>query len=431
MSDSLTKGIGHTEFKNSPMGKIPVDWEIVLGSKNLTLGSGFSPSLVEFSDNGNCLFMKVDDYNNSENLRFIIVTKLSFNKFENKKIPIYSKGTIVIAKRGAAIFKNRVKIFSRETSVDTNLMTIQTGENFNTVFFRYYLEYFNLEKIADTTSIPQINNFHLYDMAFPKPPIHEQQKIAKILTSVDEVIEATETQINKLKDLKKGMMNELLTKGIGHTEFKDSAVGRIPVEWEVKEFQEVSNVIDSLHQTPVFSSTGFPMVRVSDIKQGKIKLEYTQKVKEDVFLQFTKKYLPVLGDLLISRVGSYGVCSIVDTEQQFCLGQNTAIIHPTTVLSKFLYYWIYSPSIFEQVENEVAGSSYKSLSLATIRKLNIAIPSKLEQEKIANIIWSIDTNIEQKQTKLTQSKNLKKSLMADLLTGKVRVKPNQELTELS
>ena len=72
--------------------------------------------------------------------------------------------------------------------------------------------------------------------AFPiiKPPLPEQQKIASILTSVDEVIEKTQTQINKLQDLKKATMNELLTRGIGHTEFKDSPVGRIPLSWEVK-----------------------------------------------------------------------------------------------------------------------------------------------------------------------------------------------------
>ena len=72
------------------------------------------------------------------------------------------------------------------------------------------------------------------------PPKPEQQKIASILTSVDEVIEKTEAQIGKLQDLKKGMMQELLTKGIGHTEFKDSPVGRIPKGWEVKTLNEVA-----------------------------------------------------------------------------------------------------------------------------------------------------------------------------------------------
>jgi type I restriction enzyme S subunit len=58
------------------------------------------------------------------------------------------------------------------------------------------------------------------------PPLPEQKKIASILTSVDEVIENTQKQIDKLQDLKKATMNELLTKGIGHTEFKDSELGQ-------------------------------------------------------------------------------------------------------------------------------------------------------------------------------------------------------------
>src|SRR5690606_19362767 len=65
----------------------------------------------------------------------------------------------------------------------------------------------------------------------PKIPVAEQQKIATILSSVDDVIEKTRAQIDKLKDLKTGMMQELLTKGIGHTEFKSSDVGQIPKSW--------------------------------------------------------------------------------------------------------------------------------------------------------------------------------------------------------
>ena len=70
-------------------------------------------------------------------------------------------------------------------------------------------------------------------LQFNFPPLPEQKKIASILTSVDEVIENTQKQIDKLQDLKKATMNELLTKGIGHTEFKDSELGRIPKSWEV------------------------------------------------------------------------------------------------------------------------------------------------------------------------------------------------------
>ena len=75
---------------------------------------------------------------------------------------------------------------------------------------------------------------------FPKIPVAEQQKIATILSSVDDVIEKTRAQIDKLKDLKTGMMQELLTKGIGHTEFKDSPVGRIPSAWTAKLLDSVA-----------------------------------------------------------------------------------------------------------------------------------------------------------------------------------------------
>ena len=70
------------------------------------------------------------------------------------------------------------------------------------------------------------------------PPLPEQEKIASILTSVDEVIEKTESQISKLQDLKKGMMQDLLTKGIGHTEFKDSE--QIPGGWKTIPISDVA-----------------------------------------------------------------------------------------------------------------------------------------------------------------------------------------------
>ena len=64
------------------------------------------------------------------------------------------------------------------------------------------------------------------------PPLSEQKKIVSVLNSVDEVIKNTQKHIQKLQDLKKGIMNELLTKGIGHTKFKDSKLGKIPKSWK-------------------------------------------------------------------------------------------------------------------------------------------------------------------------------------------------------
>lgn len=283
-----------------------------------------------------------------------------------------------------------------------------------------------LGAIIQGSSNININADNIKNLSVLLPPINEQQKIATILTSVDDVIEKTRAQIDKLKDLKGGMMQELLTKGIGpggapHTEFKDSPVGRIPASWRVENLSSVAKVIDSLHQTPKFSTEGLPMIRISDIKPGKVNTEKALKVSNAVFNQFTKNHKPSKGDLLMSRVGSYGVCCYLDRDVDLCLGQNTVVIIPMDIDSLFLYYSLYSAAIQEQIELEVAGSGYKSLSLASIRALNIPLPPIEEQRKIASILMSIDRQIEAKADKLKSSSHAKKALMQDLLTGKVRV----------
>ena len=219
-------------------------------------------------------------------------------------------------------------------------------------------------------------------------------------------------------------MNELLTKGIGHTEFKDSELGRIPKSWEVMRMRSIAQVIDSLHETPTFSDFGIPMVRVTDIKRGDLSVDNAKTVSEEDYRKFIKKYEPQLGDIVMSRVGSYGVSSYVSSDKPFCMGQNTVIINPVDISGRFLYECLESDCIQRQIELEVAGSGYKSLSLADIRALAIPVPPMHEQERIRGLLLSIDGQVIVQKQKLTQTQSLKKSLMQDLLTGKVRVTVN-------
>lgn len=93
------------------------------------------------------------------------------------------------------------------------------------------------------TTVKMLNLTEILEIQIELPPLKEQQKIAEILTSVDEVIENTQSQIDKLEDLKKATMNELLTKGIGHTEFKETEIGRIPKSWKVLTLGEMMELI--------------------------------------------------------------------------------------------------------------------------------------------------------------------------------------------
>ncbi|WP_213476443.1 restriction endonuclease subunit S [Marinobacter lipolyticus] len=110
--------------------------------------------------------------------------------------------------------------------------------------FLFYSLVDDLDSIHAATGATTVKHLSVKDIKGIEkayPPLPEQQKIATILSSVDDVIGKTRAQIDKLKDLKTGMMQELLTKGIGHTEFKDSPVGKIPAAWNTFSAQELLN----------------------------------------------------------------------------------------------------------------------------------------------------------------------------------------------
>jgi type I restriction enzyme S subunit len=144
--------------------------------------------------------------------------------------------------------------------------------------------------------------------------------------------------------------------------YKQTVVGVIPEDWGIVELDETARVVDSLHQTPSFAEDGYPMVRVTDIKPGNLTFIGTLMVNEAVFAEFTKNYKPKRGDIVLSRVGSYGVSSFVETDEPFCMGQNTVVLQPK-LPPRFLYYVLNSRSIRRQIEDGSYGSGYKSLSL--------------------------------------------------------------------
>lgn len=179
--------------------------------------------------------------------------------------------------------------------------------------------------------------------------------------------------------------------------FKETEIGEIPEDWEVEELQKISKVIDSCHKTPKYSPEGIAMVRVTDIKYGDIDLKDTLKVTKEVYEEFTLNHKPKKNDIVMSRVGTYGVTSFVNTAELCCLGQNTVIIHPL-INSRFIYYALNSRLVRNQIEEEVVGSTQKTISLKNIRELLIAHPNNsIELDKIIKILSSLDSKIELNQ----------------------------------
>ncbi|MDC3189530.1 restriction endonuclease subunit S [Pseudoalteromonas elyakovii] len=159
-----------------------------------------------------------------------------------------------------------------------------------------------------------------------------------------------------------------------------------------QKLESIADIIDSRHKTPIYSDAGYPMVRVVDIKGGYLNLDNTKKVSEDVYKDFSKGRDPEIGDLVFSRVGSYGNVSVVKNTEKFCLGQNTVFIIPKEK-DDYLYYALQSPQVKNQIESSVVGAVQKTISLKSIKLLDIPYPEKEDRSSIVKILSNIDSKI--------------------------------------
>lgn len=175
-------------------------------------------------------------------------------------------------------------------------------------------------------------------------------------------------------------------------------ISKLINEWKTKELSDIAEVIDSLHRSPKYSEVGYPMIRVGDLVDGYfyIPKDNVRYVDKETYLDFSKSHEPKYGDILFSRVGTYGLTSLVKTKQKFCLGQNTVVItnFQDEIDNNFLYYYMHSNFIQNQVEQSVTGSTQQTISMKSIRELNVNYPCISKQKLIANMLSALDEKIE-------------------------------------
>ena len=224
---------------------------------------------------------------------------------------------------------------------------------------------------ASTGSQPNLSMRKLEKFVIAVPPLEIQEEIVRILDKFGELESELESELEARKSQYEFWRGKLLNQ-----------------KNEIKKLSDVSDVIDSLHATPQYVENGYPMIRVADVKGGIVNTTDALRVDAETYNKFISKYKPQKGDIIISRVGSFGNVCIVGDED-ICLGQNTSVIHPK-IDDKYLYYYLSSDNVQDWIKNNVNGAGYKSLSLANINEIPIAVPSIEEQKRVANILDKFD-----------------------------------------
>lgn len=294
---------------------------------------------------------------------------------------------------------------------------------------------------------------HLHVRAVPElrlklPPLPEQRRIAEILDTLDEAIRKTEQVIAKLQQMKQGLLHDLLTRGIDdngelrdpdrHPEqFKDSPLGRIPMDWEVCQLRQTIRRVGGMIQTGPFGSqlhaseyvkVGVPVVMPQDIRDEVIDPANIARISERKATELGRHRLEV-NDAVFARRGDLTRCFAVHEEVVGWLcGTGCLLVRVPhrTLLAEWLTA-IYRHDLGQrQVLARAVGSTMVNLNGSILAEMHVPIPRAEEQRHFAAEIQSLQNRTSAELHELEKLRTLKHGLMDDLLTGRVRVSVPEE-----
>lgn len=433
MQDPLTKDIDHTKFKDTELGRIPQSWKLVKLGEVSVLTKGLTYASSDYADAENGFpfltlksILKDGGYS-PEGLKY-------FNgRYEKQHI--LSTGDVLFANTdltrdgdvvGSPLYFDGSD-FSTVALYSMDLSKLQVDDrkvDSKYLYFflmTHYAKRYMVNSSAGSTVL-HLDTKRVAELKFNVPPIPEQKKIAAILTSVDEVIENTQKQINKLQDLKKATMQNLLTKGIGHTKFKDSPLGRIPHSWKVRKLNSLCSIDSTSLKETTDPNYRFQYIDISSVTTGTIRYP----AETIVFSEAPSRARKVIrkGNILIGTVRpNLKAFAYFDANgEDWIASTGFAVLQANQNNdSRFLFNLMLSDNISLQIEKMMIGSNYPAINSSDVKALTCLVPPLPEQKQIASILTSMDDRIEVARSKLSQTQSLKQSLMQDLLAGKVRV----------
>lgn len=390
-------------YKQTEVGVIPADWDISALGDLVKIRSGESPSCLKFAGKGFPYF-KVDELNNSE--KFAAKTKY-FISAADKLVP---KGSLIFPKRGASIFQNKIRILKNDSYMDTNLMTLTVSDSISNEYCYYQLNYIGLSKVADTTSVPQINNKHIKPFNIPFPlQLEEQQAIATALSDVDNLITSLEQLIEKKKAIKQGAMQELLTgrrrlKGFGEGKgYKQTELGLIPEDWEVVRLGDYCSITTGKKDVNEGSENGlYPFFTCSRTPSSSNSFSFNTEA------------------ILIAGNGDVG--NLHYYKGKFEAYQRTYVVSEFEMSVAYIYHYLMN-NLVKSLMSGTIGTSIPYIKKENLTDFSILLQkSSEEQLAIARVLSDMDSEIEDLETKVDKYKQIKQGMMQNLLTGRIRLK---------
>lgn len=282
-------------------------------------------------------------------------------------------------------------------------------------FMSYVLYDMNLNQYSESSAQPGLSVKKLLELEYPIPQNKEEQTaIAEALSDVDSLISSLQELIEKKKAIKQGAVQELLT--------GEKRLPGFSEKWSKQQVGDICNIING--GTPSTSIAEFWNGNIlwctpTDITRCPTKYIYTteSKITESGLKASSATLLPK-GTLLLCSRATIGEVRIAGNAICTNQGFKSLVVHQN-ISNEWLYYMVHV--LKSKMLEKAIGSTFLEISKKDLAELDIVVPEFTEQKAIAQVLSDMDNEIEQLEKKLAKCQQIKRGMMQELLTGRIRL----------
>ena len=373
-------------------------WEQRKLGEIVSIGAGAPPSAFSA---GNFLYVKVDDLNESSHFQFDSAQRVD----ANTAVKPIRKGSIIFAKRGAAILGNKVRVLGKTAYIDTNMMALEP-RGVDADFLWLFINQTGLYRIADTSTIPQINNKHIEPYPVDIPNMAEQQAIGTFFSRLDDLITLHQRKYDKLQIIKKAMLEKMFPQNgscfpeIRFKGFTDS--------WEQRKLGELGEIMTgstpSTSKSEYYSEDGIPWVTPTDINSQTISDTPRKLSGEGIKVG---RVVPA-NTILCTCIASIGKNTLLTVKGSF--NQQINCLTPNEYNDA--YFLLTESEIWSNIMKRMAAAGTMQIVNKTeFSELTTMVPKLEEQKKIGQYFHTIGHLITLHQREVEKLQNIKKSML--------------------
>ena len=343
-----------------------------------------------------------------------------------------NKSTIVFGRVGD--YCGSVHFASKKSWITDNAIFIKKIiDEINIEYLFRYLSRLNINLLAEVTGQPKITQGILDNLIIHYPENKkEQEKIASHLFNIDNLINLYSQVITTTKNLKKGLAQQLLTKGIGHKRFQTirGFFGKeitLPEEWIFEKLGNVAKLQPGYSfKSKDFTLDGIKLLKIANVSHGKIiwhEQSYVPSTYWEKYVDFQLKNDDIVFAMTRPIISTGLKIAFFNHNKKILLNQRVGRFIILDIDKEFLYYFLNESRFFNQIKIRISESNQPNISSDEVELIPITYPSnKKEQIEIASILKTLDSKILNLESKKNNLENLKKGIMQKLLTGKILVK---------